>query len=80
MFSPYVTGAAVVLRINLLGCVAKCDARNIGGANRRLSIRMEHVTILGRKDEGGPSRGFSSGFPLDLLRQSANRLRMLAVL
>ncbi|HEV7365606.1 MAG TPA: protein kinase [Gemmatimonadales bacterium] len=40
----------------------------------------EHVTLMhpGGRDSAGP--GISSGFPTDLLRQSAGRLRILALL
>ncbi len=40
----------------------------------------EHVTLM-HPDAGDPTaRGISSGFPTDLLRQSAGRLRILALL
>ena len=40
----------------------------------------EHVTLM-RPESGDPSsRGVSSGFPDDLLSQSAGRLRILALL
>jgi len=41
---------------------------------------LEHVTLV-RPDAREPAaRGFSSGFPVDLLSQSAGRLRVLALL
>src|SRR5918996_4632994 len=40
----------------------------------------DHVTLM-PPDAGGPTaRGISSGFPTDLLRQSAERLRVLGLL
>ncbi len=40
----------------------------------------EHITLM-HPEEGGPAtRGISSGFPTDLLSQSAARLRVLALL
>src|SRR2546423_406557 len=41
---------------------------------------LEHVTLV-RPDARDPAaRGFSSGLPVDLLSQSAGRLRVLALL
>ena len=40
----------------------------------------EHVTLMHPDDRGPTSRGISSGFPDDLLGQSAGRLRTLALL
>jgi eukaryotic-like serine/threonine-protein kinase len=42
--------------------------------------RPEHVTLLHPDPRDPTSRGISSGFPLDLLRQSAGRLRVVALL
>src|SRR2546425_6350968 len=40
----------------------------------------EHVTVVHPDARGPTARGISSGFPVDLLRQSAERLRALALL
>ena len=40
----------------------------------------EHVTLMRPDDSGPTDRGISSGFPVDLLSQSAGRLRVLALL
>jgi plasmid stabilization system protein ParE len=40
----------------------------------------EHVTLLHPEARDATPRGISSGFPLDLLRQSAGRLRVIALL
>jgi eukaryotic-like serine/threonine-protein kinase len=40
----------------------------------------EHVTLLHPEGRDATPRGISSGFPLDLLRQSAGRLRVVALL
>jgi eukaryotic-like serine/threonine-protein kinase len=40
----------------------------------------EHVTLMRRDARDAAARGISSGFPSDLLRQSAGRLRVLALL
>ncbi len=40
----------------------------------------EHVTLMHPDARGGTARAISSGFPVDLLNQSAGRLRVLALL
>src|SRR6266487_103277 len=40
----------------------------------------EHVTLMHPDARGGTARAISSGFPIDLLNQSAGRLRVLALL
>jgi eukaryotic-like serine/threonine-protein kinase len=40
----------------------------------------ENVTIIGGADRSRPSSGISSGFPTDLLEQSATRLRRFALI
>jgi plasmid stabilization system protein ParE len=40
----------------------------------------EHVTLMQPDRRAPTARGISSGFPIDLLRQSAERLRVLALL
>src|SRR5438128_12304842 len=40
----------------------------------------EHVTLLHPDERDPTARGISSGFPVDLLSQSAGRLRVLALL
>ena len=40
----------------------------------------EHVTLMHPEARDPSARGISSGFPVDLLSQSAGRLRVLALL
>src|SRR5688572_33169671 len=40
----------------------------------------EHVTLLHPGEQDSSARGMSSGLPVDLLAQSAERLRVLALL
>src|SRR5438874_5260538 len=40
----------------------------------------EHVTLMHPEARDRSARGISSGFPVDLLNQSAGRLRVLALL
>ena len=40
----------------------------------------EHVTLIRPHERDATARGISAGFPVDLLNQSAGRLRVLALL
>jgi len=50
-----------------------------GGCGRSLDMN-EQVTLVHPDPRGPTPRGVSSGFPIDLLNQSAGRLRVLALL
>jgi len=50
-----------------------------GGRSRSLDVN-EQVTLVHPDPRGPTPRGVSSGFPIDLLNQSAGRLRVLALL
>ena len=53
----------------------------IGSDDRRGSLGMnEHVTLVHPDARDPAARAISSGFPVDLLNQSAGRLRVLALL
>jgi eukaryotic-like serine/threonine-protein kinase len=52
---------------------------DIPSSSHRLGMH-EHVTLVHPGEQSPSARGTSSGFPVDLLSQSADRLRVLALL
>ena len=62
-----------------VGLAAEPAAGDIASSSHLLGMH-EHVTLLHPAEQESAARGMSSGLPVDLLSQSAGRLRVLALL
>ena len=69
----------MITRLGRWTLAAKHAAGDIASSSHHHGMH-EHVTLLHPAEQDSSARGMSSGFPIDLLSQSADRLRVLALL